>query len=132
MPESAALAEAEAIRAIQRGVLAGYLMAAMNVVGSWLVYFVSEGGGDDRTIMAGSILLMAFIAAALAYQFKRSHSVFIPALLLAWLCIEGVAKFIERGPSAISVVIFGLAGYGLISGLRGALALRKARRSIES
>jgi Na+/melibiose symporter-like transporter len=126
----------DAMRSVQRGVLAGYLMSAMNVIGAGLVYFtgysVNASAGDDRTIIAASTLLMAAIASALAYRFGRTHSVGIPIILLAWLCFEAIAKLLDRGPSAISVVIFALVAFGLGSGLYGALALRKTSETSKS
>jgi Na+/melibiose symporter-like transporter len=120
----------ETARAVRRGVQAGYLMALQNIAGAALVYFSGYGvdvqAGDDRTIMAAATLLMAFVAAALAYWFSRKHTIVVPAVLLVWLFVEAAAKLLDRGPSALSVVIFGLIGFGLISGLRGAWELRKA------
>jgi Na+/melibiose symporter-like transporter len=119
------------MRAVRRGVLGGYAMAVQNIVGAGLVYYtgfsVNQAAGDDQTIIALSTLLMAVVATAMAYWFGRNQSILIPIVLLAWLAFEAITKVLDRGPSAISVVIFGLIAFALVSGLQGALALRKAR-----
>ena len=131
MNEPADEPHSENLRALRRGVHAGYLMALQNIVGAALVYHsgygVNEQAGDDRTIIAASTLLMAIVAAALAYRFSRKHAIAIPAVLLVWFLIEAAVKLSDRGPSALSIVVFGLIGFGLISGLRGAWSLRQAQ-----
>ena len=131
MNEPAGGSHHERLRSVRRGVHAGYLMALQNIVGAALVYHsgygVNEQAGDDRTIIAASTLLMAFVAAALAYWFSRRHAIAIPAILLVWLLIEASVKLFDRGPFALSIVVFGLIGFGLISGLRGAWSLRQVQ-----
>ncbi len=101
----------------------------MNAFLAWYIYDtgygVNEAAGEDRIIIAGSTLLMAVVAAGLAYRFGRKHSVVIPVLLLAWVCFEVIAKFLYGKPAPEYLLSVGLVGFGLISGLRGALALRK-------
>lgn len=125
-PESA---ETDAVRLVGRGVLAGYVLAAMNAFLAWFIYDtgygVNEAAGEDRIIIAGSTLLMAVVAAGLAYRFGRKRSVVIPVLFLAWVCFEVVVKFLYGKPAPEYLLSVGLVGFGLISGLRGALALRK-------
>ncbi len=119
---------------IQRGVIAGYALAAMNSFLAWYIYDtgygVNEAAGDDRIVIAGSTLFMAVVAAALAYRFGRRHAIGIPVFFLAWVAYEVIAKLLGGGPTAGSILIVGLVVFGLISGLRGALALRRSHRAV--
>jgi hypothetical protein len=121
----------DALRSVKRGVIAMYVMAAMNAFLAWHIYDigygVNEAAGEDRTIIAVSTLLVALAAAGMAYWFGRLHHVAIPIIFLAWLGFEVAVKFVTGKPNVEYVVVSSLVTFGLISGLRGALALRKAR-----
>jgi hypothetical protein len=116
---------------IRRGLIAMYVMAAMNAFLAWHIYDVgygvNEAAGEDRTIIAVSTLLAALAAAGMAYWFGRRHHVAIPIIFLAWLGFEVAVKFLTGKPNVEYLVVSSLVIFGLISGLRGALALRKAR-----
>jgi hypothetical protein len=74
-----------------------------------------------------STLIVALAAAGMAYWFGRRHHVAIPIIFRAWLGFEVAVKFITGKPSLEYLVVSSLVTFGLISGSRGALALRKAR-----
>lgn len=130
MPPEQEKSEAQTL--IGRGVLGGYAIAAMNALLAWYIfntgYGVNEAAGDDLSIIAGSTLFSAVVAAVLAHRFGRRHSIWIPLFFLAWVVFDVVTKVLNLngGPNAGYILIVGLVGFGLISGLRGALALRRS------
>ena len=130
---SSSLTESEAKVLAGRGVIAGYAMALMNAFLAWYIYDtgygVNEAAGDDRIVIAASTLFMALVAAALAYRFSRRHSIWIPIFFLAWVAFEVGWKLMTVRTTAGYIFIVGLVTFGLISGLRGALALRRARQA---
>lgn len=111
-------------------------MAAMNAFLSWYIYEtgygVVEAAGDDRVVIAASTLFMALTAAALAYRFGRRHAIAIPIFFLAWLAFEVGWKLVTIRMTAGHMLVIGIVTFGLISGLRGALALRKLRKNVEA
>jgi hypothetical protein len=133
---SLAQREVDAVALIKRGVISGYVLALMNAFLAWRIYDigygVNEAAGEDRIVIAATTLFMAVLAAALAFRFGRRYSIWIPMFFLAWVAFEVVAKLLGGGPTAGYILIAGLVVFGLISGLRGALALRKARQAIEA
>ena len=134
---SPAQVETDAINLVKRGVIAGYVLAAMNAFLAWYIYDtgygVHEAAGDDRSVIAASNLFMAFVAAGLAFLFGRRHANGIPIFFLAWVAFEVIAKmfYLRGGPNAGYLLSAGLLVFGLISGLRGALALRKLQGAAE-
>jgi hypothetical protein len=123
----------DALRQIRRGVIAGYVLAAMNAFLAWYIfttgYSVNEASGDDRIVIATSTLLVAVVAAVVSLRFSRKHSIFIPIMLLAWLLFETIAKFQNGKPAPERLVVAGLLFFGLISGVRGAWSLRQQKMS---
>lgn len=132
-PESS---KANALRDVGRGVFAGYVLAAMNAFLAWYIYDtgygVKEAAGDDRIVIAASTSFMAVVAAALAYRFSRRHAIWIPIFFLSWFAFEVGAKFLNGVPTTGFLVLNGLVAIGLVSGLRGALSLRKIRAALDT
>ncbi len=130
--------ETDAINLVKRGVIAGYVLAAMNAFLAWYIYDtgygVHEAAGEDRSVIAASNLFMAVVAAGLAFLFGRRHAIGIPIFFLAWVAFEVIAKmfYLKGGPNAGYLLIACLLVFGLISGLRGAIILRRSRNNAEA
>jgi hypothetical protein len=120
-----------ALGLVKRGVIAGYVLAAMNAFLAWRIYDIgygiNEAAGEDRIVIAVTTLLMAMTAAALTYRFSRKPSVAIAAVFLAWLSFEVAAKVLYGKPAPEYLAVAGLLCFGLVSGLRGAYVLRQAK-----
>lgn len=122
---------AEAREAIERGVISGYIYAALHAATAAIVYSVSQrmapGMPLDQwpadIVLAG--LTTAPIIALLTYWLARSRGVAIAALLALLFCTEG-GILLWQNPVFVPLIIpYLFLAAGFFSAIRGALFLRR-------
>lgn len=120
---------AGAKKALNGGVYACLVFAAMNVLGIVLTIFTGKlpSSGEAVTQLGGAIfgiLVEMSLALAAAWRFKKEKGLVWGSLVLVLFALEIFMKF-TSGTTNVGWVIFYAAIFaGLVNGLRGAWAVR--------
>lgn len=129
-----------ALEAVRRGAAYGYVFAGMYVLGGLLSYAMgydinTQGklSADDALYTLLGFLAVATVIVALSYWFQTKRNILVPVALGLWFAGEILFKLANQSHlNAGWLIFYAFIAVGFISGLRGALFLRKVKQQAEA
>lgn len=125
----------DALSSVKRGVASGYILSGLYLLGAFLIYVTGQSLGaqklspDKINEAVGGGIFCAVAVAGIAYWFRKKHYVSIMVALGLLFVIEVASKWMQ-GRVNPGWLIFDVAvATGFISGLQGAIYLRRDRKT---